>query len=186
MDRLEPIVQFLIDHSIRLVTAESCTAGLIVSELARVPGSGQVIDCGLTVYSPQAKHRYLGVAYDTIEREGLTSEAVAREMATGALDGNDATVALSNTGIAGPADGGPGQPAGTMCLAWAMRRDGNRYLFSETRHFEGERNGIRLATAHYSLERLLYYYAEVHEGRAQPIAPVRRQHEPKKPGQEQP
>ncbi|MCP1367263.1 CinA family protein, partial [Halomonas sp. BBD48] len=92
MDLLETVTRYLNDNELILTTAESCTAGLIVSELARVPGSGQSIDCGLAVYSPEAKNRYLSVSFDTIERYGLTSEETSREMALGAIDNNGANV----------------------------------------------------------------------------------------------
>lgn len=158
MELLERIANYLLDHELTLATAESCTAGLIISELARVPGSGQSIDCGLGVYSPQSKNRYLGVSYDTIERYGLTSEAVACEMAAGALNNNDANVALANTGIAGPNPGDDDTPIGTICFAWAFRHADHHYHFCETRRFNGNRNEVRLAAAHYALERLPHYY----------------------------
>ncbi|WP_346731429.1 MULTISPECIES: ammonia-dependent NAD(+) synthetase [unclassified Halomonas] len=158
MELLDSITDYLIDNGLKLATAESCTAGLIVSELARVPGSGQSIDCGLGVYSPQSKHRYLGVSFDTIDRYGLTSEAVACEMASGALSNNDADVALANTGIAGPTPGDDDTPIGTVCFAWAFRENGQHHHFSETRHFDGTRNEVRLAAAHYALERLPHYH----------------------------
>lgn len=158
MELLKRITDYLIDNELRLATAESCTAGLIFSELARVPGSGQSIDCGLGVYSPQAKNRYLGVSYETIERYGLSSEAVAGEMATGALENNGADVALANTGIAGPGPGDDDTPIGTVCFAWAFRGNGDHYLYYETRRFDGERNEVRLAAAHYALERLPHYH----------------------------
>ncbi|MGQ4880414.1 ammonia-dependent NAD(+) synthetase [Billgrantia sp. LNSP4103-1] len=158
MELLDRVTNYLIDNELKLATAESCTAGLIVSELARVPGSGQSIDCGLAVYSPQSKNRYLGVSFDTIEAYGLTSEAVACEMASGALNNNDAHVALANTGIAGPSPGDDETPIGTVCFAWAFRHHGHHYHFSETRRFDGERNEVRLAAAHYALERLPHYH----------------------------
>jgi NAD+ synthase len=158
MELLDRITAYLIDNELTLATAESCTAGLIVSELARVPGSGQSIDCGLGVYSPQSKNRYLGVSFDTIERQGLTSEAVASEMAAGALNNNDADVALANTGIAGPNPGDDDTPIGTVCFAWAFRQDGDHHHYCETRRFDGTRNEVRLAAAHYALERLPHYH----------------------------
>ncbi|WP_338073321.1 ammonia-dependent NAD(+) synthetase [Billgrantia aerodenitrificans] len=158
MELLDRITDYLIDNELKLATAESCTAGLIVSELARVPGSGQSIDCGLGVYSPQSKNRYLGVSFDTIERYGLTSEAVASEMAAGALNNNDANVALANTGIAGPNPGDDDTPIGTVCFAWAFRHDGDHHHYCETRRFDGTRNEVRLAAAHYALERLPHYH----------------------------
>jgi len=161
MDLLEKIVNYLKDHEIKLATAESCTAGLVVSELARVSGSGACLDCGLAVYSPESKNRYLNVSFDTIERHGLTSEEVALEMAVGALNRNDANLALANTGVAGPEDGDDGTPAGTVCLAWVFRAGDETMPFSETRHFGGDRNAVRLAAAHYLLEQIPSYHARV-------------------------
>ncbi|MCP6134557.1 CinA family protein, partial [Klebsiella pneumoniae] len=61
------------------------------------------MESGYVVYSPSAKQRLLGVSEATIERYGLTSEAVAWEMARGALKDSAATVAIATTGVAGPA-----------------------------------------------------------------------------------
>ncbi|WP_048307522.1 CinA family protein [Halomonas sp. PR-M31] len=168
MTLLEDITQYLINHELKLATAESCTAGLIVSELARVPGSGQSIDCGLGVYSPEAKNRYLGVRYATIENFGLTSEETSKEMALGALDNNHADLAVANTGIAGPQPQGD-IPVGTVCFAWAFRHDDKKYLYTETRRFTGDRNEVRLAAAHHALQRIPQYHQAVLEGKAPPL-----------------
>lgn len=160
MDMLERIVDYLQENEITLATAESCTAGLVVSELARVPGSGSCLDCGLAVYSPASKHRYLGVSFATIEQHGLTSEAVALEMAEGALQRNNANLAISNTGVAGPGKPDDGTPIGEVCFAWAVKSQDKVHTYSETRHFDGDRNEVRLAAAHYILERLPHYYQQ--------------------------
>lgn len=175
MELLKRIADYLVDNGLKLTTAESCTAGLIFSELARVPGSGQSIECGLGVYSAQSKNRYLGVSYDTVAYYGLTSEAVAGEMANGALNNNDANVALANTGIAGPNPGDDETPIGTVCFAWAFRHNGDHKLYYETRRFEGERNEVRLAAAHYALERLPHYHRLCVETGAKAAASCRRQ-----------
>lgn len=158
MDMLEKIADYLQDNELILATAESCTAGLVASELARIPGSGSCMDCGLAVYSPESKNRYLKVSFDTIDRYGLTSEEVAAEMAMGALNRNNASIALSNTGIAGPAPGDDGTPVGTVCFAWAVRCGERAFNYTETRQFDGDRNEVRLAAAHYVLERLPHYH----------------------------
>lgn len=160
MDLLEATARYLIDNDLKLATAESCTAGLIVSELSRIPGSGQAIDCGLAVYSPESKNRYLNVSPDTIERHGLTSEPVALEMARGALANNNADLALANTGVAGPAGGDDGTPVGTVCFAWAYRHNGKTLEFCETQRFDGDRNAVRLAAAHHALARLVEYHKQ--------------------------
>lgn len=160
MALLEEIARYLTDNKLKLATAESCTAGLVISELSRIPGIGQAIDCGLAVYSPESKNRYLDVSFDTMERHGLTSEPVALEMALGALSKNNADVALANTGVAGPAAGDDDTPVGTICFSWAFRCQGRTIHFCETRHFDGERNEVRLAAAHYALERLPVYHRQ--------------------------
>ncbi|MHB0776152.1 CinA family protein [Halomonas sp. WWR20] len=169
MELLERITQYLDEQELVLATAESCTAGLIVSELARVPGSGKSIDCGLAVYSPEAKNRHLNVNFDTIEKYGLTSEAVSRELALGALNKNNADVAVANTGVAGPGTPNDEIEVGTLCFAWAYRFQGNTYLFAETQHFDGDRNEVRLAAAHYALSRISDYHAKVKNGDATPV-----------------
>ncbi|RUO30819.1 ompetence-damaged protein [Aliidiomarina sedimenti] len=160
---LEKIVDYLKEQAIVLATAESCTAGLVVSELARIPGSGGCIDCGLAVYSPQSKNRYLDVGFDTIDHYGLTSEQVALEMVEGAINRNNASAALSNTGVAGPATSDDGTPVGRVCFGWAIRCGDQVYQYSETCDFDGDRNQVRLTAAHYALERLLYYHRKAQE-----------------------
>ncbi|WP_136067252.1 CinA family protein [Modicisalibacter radicis] len=167
MEWLESVSRYLIDHELKMATAESCTAGLIVSELTRIPGNGQSVDCGLAVYSPEAKNRYLGVSFELIERHGLTSEATSRAMALGALDNNNADVAVANTGIAGP-ESHDGIPVGTVCFAWAFRHEGKVYLFTATRRFSGDRDQVRLAAAHHALERIPAHHRAVRAGKAPP------------------
>ena len=163
MEKLETIVDYLKEHDITLATAESCTAGLIVSELARVPGSGGCIDCGLAVYSPESKNRYLKVSFDTIDEYGLTSEEVALEMVNGAIDRNYADAAISNTGVAGPGAAQDGTPEGRVCFGWAIRVDKKVVTFSETIDFDGDRNSVREFAAYYALERLMHYHAKATE-----------------------
>ena len=86
MKEVKEVAAYVKRHGLTLVTAESCTAGLIASRLAEVPGAGKLLDCAFVVYTVSAKQRCLGVSRETIERCNLTSEAVAREMALGALN----------------------------------------------------------------------------------------------------
>jgi len=81
----------------------------------------------------------LGVLEKTLETYGAVSEETAREMAAGALSHSNAQVAAAITGIAGPDGGTPDKPVGTVCFAWATI-DG--VLKSETRHFDGDREGV--------------------------------------------
>ncbi|MGE8449477.1 MAG: CinA family protein, partial [Pseudomonadales bacterium] len=55
MNAIERVAKFMLEHNLTLVTAESCTAGLIAAKLADVPGAGQLLDCAFVVYSVEAK-----------------------------------------------------------------------------------------------------------------------------------
>ena len=164
MNTPEDVANFMRDRSLLLVTAESCTAGLIAATLADIPGAGQLLDCAFVVYSPEAKQRCLGVRKQTIEQYNLTSEEVAREMATGALAHSRANVSISNTGVTDNSDASI--PAGTQCFAWAFEAGSTGselFLFSESRRFSGDRNSIRQASAEYALQRIPHYFAMLSE-----------------------
>lgn len=156
--QLQSVLRYLQDNGLKLVTAESCTAGMIASLLADEPGSGSWLECAFVTYSPQAKIGLLGVRQETIDRYNLTSEEVAREMAEGALKASRANVAIADTGVAGPGNGEGGIPAGTICFAWAFEQDGAARVFSETRKFDGDRNAVRQAGAEYAIGRIWHYH----------------------------
>lgn len=157
------VIGFLKSRGLFMATAESCTAGLVASLLAEVPGSGACLDVGFVVYSPSGKSGFLGVRPETITAFGLTSEEVAREMAEGVFSHEAciADVTVSNTGLSGPPPDGDPVPSGTQCFAWSYRRRGRICTFSETRVFDGDRNGIRHAAAVYALSRVAHYFDRV-------------------------
>jgi nicotinamide-nucleotide amidase len=99
-----------------LACAESLTGGGVAKRLTAGAGASEYFRGSAVVYTPQAKHTLLGVSRQTIEREGVVSAAVAREMASGARRAFDADVAVSLTGSAGP---GPhdGVPPGVVWIA---------------------------------------------------------------------
>ncbi|MGN5478921.1 CinA family protein [Cupriavidus basilensis] len=161
MDPIRETARFLQRRGLRLATAESCTAGLIASHIADVPGCGGTLQCAIVAYSPEAKKEILGVSATLIERHGLTSEAVSLAMAHGVMKISHANVAVANTGVAD--DGAPdGTEPGTQCFAWLIRLPGRAALphaFTETRRFRGNRTDIRKAAAAWALQRVPHYYA---------------------------
>ncbi len=106
-------------HGLRLVTAESCTGGLIATTLTDIPGCSDVFDRGFITYSNQAKCDMLGVDPDLIAQQGAVSELVARHMAQGALTHSGCDIAVAVTGVAGPGGGSEGKPVGTVHIAVA-------------------------------------------------------------------
>jgi nicotinamide-nucleotide amidase len=153
LDPLVPLATEIIETCTRLglqvVTAESCTGGLVAALLTEVPGSSLVVERGLVTYSNDAKSALLGVPAALIERDGAVSESVARAMAEGALERSPADIAVAVTGIAGPGGGTAEKPVGLVHFA-VRRRDREtrhaRHLFPDL-----GRSAIRLAAARAAL-----------------------------------
>ncbi len=131
----------------KIATAESCTGGLIGAALTDVAGSSDVFDRGFITYSNAAKVSMLGVSPLTLDRLGAVSEEVAAEMAQGALQRSEATVAVAVTGIAGP--GGSGfKPEGRVCFGIACAQG----VSVETVEFGAiGRAKVRAATVNHAL-----------------------------------
>jgi nicotinamide-nucleotide amidase len=104
-----------------LVTAESCTGGLLAAVLSEAPGAGEQLQGGFTVYTKEQKTIALGVPSDLLERESAVSEAVARALAEGALAHSIADISVSITGVAGPATDEDDNPVGLVHFAAARR-----------------------------------------------------------------
>ncbi|MCD9031611.1 CinA family protein [Luteimonas sp. Y-2-2-4F] len=134
-----------------LVTAESCTGGWIAKVMTDVAGSSAWFDCGMAVYSYEAKQALLGVRPQTLESEGAVSRETALEMVSGALVRSGASVAVAVTGIAGPGGGTPDKPVGTVWIAW-KRRGG--YPRATLFGFDGDRGAVRRQTVEAALRGL--------------------------------
>lgn len=124
----------------KVVTAESCTGGLIAATLTAIAGSSDVVDRAFITYSNEAKREMLGVPWDALLGHGAVSDPVARAMAAGALARSGATLAVSVTGVAGPGGGSVEKPVGLVHFGAA--RLGFETI-AERHVFPGDRDGIR-------------------------------------------
>jgi nicotinamide-nucleotide amidase len=149
--------QALRAQHLMLATAESCTAGGIAYAVTLTPGSSQWFDRGFVTYTNESKQQLLGVAPAYLRDFGAVSEPVARAMALGALTQSAAQVSVAVTGIAGPDGGSEAKPVGTVCFAWAIRRDPaqSAWVRTETRRFEGDRAAVRTQSIVLALQALV-------------------------------
>ena len=138
-----------------MVTAESCTGGWIAKAITDIPGSSQWFDIAFVAYSNAAKMRVLGVHEATLVHHGAVSEAVAREMAQGALRASDADLAVAVTGIAGPDGGTRAKPVGTVWLCWGERRGKRVRLRTRKVRLAGDRKAVRAQSVAVALRGLL-------------------------------
>jgi nicotinamide-nucleotide amidase len=135
-----------------MATAESCTGGLIAGACTDLSGSSNWFERGFVTYSNDAKRELLGVPPEVLEKHGAVSEETAREMARGALARSKGTIALSITGVAGPAGGSATKPVGTVCFGWARR---GAEPLTQTRVFRGDRESVRRQSVVHALEKVL-------------------------------
>lgn len=135
----------------RLATAESCTGGWIAKCVTDVAGSSGWFDRGFVTYSNEAKQDMLGVTAASLGAHGAVSEAVVREMVTGALAHSRASVAVAVSGIAGPGGGTAARPVGTVCFGYASPAG----VDCEVRLLHGGRDQIRQASVEVALEGLI-------------------------------
>lgn len=142
------------EKGLKIATAESCTGGGLSEVLTAVAGSSAWFDRGFVTYSNEAKIEMLDVSADTLKKHGAVSEESAKEMALGAIKHSRANIAVSITGIAGPAGGSRDKPVGLVHFALATR-DGK----IETHHaiFTSGRKNIRRLATEYALQLAIQY-----------------------------
>jgi len=136
---------------LRIVTAESCTGGMVAARLTDIAGASDVVERGFVTYSNEAKTEMLSVPTAMLQHYGAVSAQVARSMAEGALSHARADVAIAITGIAGPGGATPGKPVGLVYLALARR---GMETTVERQQFAGDRQAVREAATVRALELL--------------------------------
>ncbi len=148
----ESVIHAATAKKLQIVTAESCTGGLISACLTEVSGASEVFDRGYISYSYDSKTAYLGVPHETIVNYGAVSSEVACGMAEGALKNSKANIAIAATGIAGPGGGTPEKPVGLVYLGIAIRASGKIHAIKN--NFSGNRTEVRLQTVETALTTL--------------------------------
>ncbi len=143
----ECVGSLLLERKATLALAESCTGGLISRRITRVAGSSAYYLGGAVTYANDAKVNFLGVNPITLEKYGAVSEQTALEMSRGIRERTGASIALSVTGVAGPAGGTPEKPVGTVWMSIALADRHRARLF----RFHGDRDRIILGASQAAL-----------------------------------
>ena len=117
VDPARQIVEILTEAKKTIVTAESCTGGMIATALTDIPGSSAAFYGGYVTYANTAKSRMIHVQARLIRDYGAVSNQVARAMADGARNTAHADFAVAVTGIAGPDGGSEKKPVGLVYVA---------------------------------------------------------------------
>lgn len=139
-----------IAFNMKIVSAESCTGGMIASFLTSISGASNFFDRGFVTYSIESKKSMLNLDMSLIERYGVISEQTAEAMARGAILNSNSNVAITTTGVVGP-DSVEGQQVGTVCFACIV----NDNAFTKKNIFHKKRNENRYLATRYALNFLL-------------------------------
>ena len=124
----------LIESSFTLSVAESCSSGLIASELTSVAGSSSYFRGGIIAYNDEIKVNILGINNDTIIKESSVSTIVAELMAKNVAKKFKTDFAISTTGYASPSSQNT-SPVGTVFIAvkTPLKTIVKQFLFSGSR-----------------------------------------------------
>jgi nicotinamide-nucleotide amidase len=155
-ETLEGVVgRLLAEREETLVTAESCTGGLVAERITRVPGSSEYFLGAAVVYTNRLKRQVLEVPEEMLAEHGAVSEPVARALAEGACRVLGADWAIGITGIAGPTGGSEEKPVGTVHFAWSGPNESGTDRTSHRKvRFPGSRDRVRRLAAQVALEGL--------------------------------
>jgi nicotinamide-nucleotide amidase len=143
-----------------LAVAESCTGGLLASEITRVPGSSRYFLGGSVCYHNRLKEP-LGISSALLRKYGAVSAITAKQLARGIRRQTGASYGLGITGIAGPGGGSKAKPVGLVYigLASAKHTEVGRYLIF------GSRRQVQWKASQKALERLWYFLHPKDRGR---------------------
>lgn len=150
MENAETLINILIDNNLTITTAESCTGGMVSSNLVGVSNASKVLNVCFVTYANEAKMKYLGVDEDTINKYGVVSEEVTSQMAIGAMKEAKADVSLVTSGVAGPGGGTKYHPVGMVCFGIGIKDN----VYTYTMQFgDIGRNNVRMEATSYVINK---------------------------------
>ncbi len=117
------IAQKLIETNHTITIAESCTGGLIASELTKNSGVSSIFKGSIVSYANEVKSTLLGVKEETLEKFGAVSEQTVNEMLSGVMQKFDSDFSLAVSGVAGPDGGSDEKPVGTVYVGAKNRQN---------------------------------------------------------------
>ena len=149
MENAEKLVNLLIEKKLHITTAESCTGGMVASRIVDVANASKVFNVAYVTYANEAKEKYLNVDSKTIEKYGVVSEEVTKQMALGVLKEANANISIVTSGIAGPTGGTEYKPVGMVCFGVGIKDN----VYTSTKYFGNiGRNKVRSMATEYIID----------------------------------
>ena len=149
--KIQKLVETLRDKKLKIGFSESCTGGLLSSQLTALAGVSDIYMGSFITYSYESKSDLLGVSSELLAQQGAVCEEVAIQMVRGTCLKLKVDCAISITGIAGPTGGSSDKPVGTVWFAVK----GPNFEVAEKRLFSGKRQEIQSQAADFAVELFL-------------------------------
>ena len=140
---MKKLVEILTKKKLKIAFAESCTGGMLASEITSISGASKVFGMGLVTYSNQAKINILKVKRNIIKKYGAVSTECCEAMVKNLAKISKAQINVSITGIAGPNGGTKLKPVG---LVYIGVKKNNKIFISKNVFKEKNRKAIQKAT----------------------------------------
>ena len=140
---MKNLVKILTKKKLKIAFAESCTGGMLASEITSISGASKVFGIGLVTYSNQAKITVLKVNKSIIQKYGAVSPQCCKAMVKNLSKISKAQINVSITGIAGPNGGTKKKPVG---LVYIGVKKNNKILITKNLFKYKNRKAIQTAT----------------------------------------
>ena len=140
---MKNLVKILTKKKLKIAFAESCTGGMLASEITSISGASKVFGIGLVTYSNQAKITVLKVNKNIIQKYGAVSPQCCEAMVKNLSKISKAQINVSITGIAGPNGGTKKKPVG---LVYIGVKKNNKILITKNVFKEKSRKAIQKST----------------------------------------
>ena len=145
------LLESCLQKSIKLITAESCTGGLLSANITGIAGSSAVFSYGIICYSNEAKRNFLNVDDKTLKSHGAVSFETVREMLAGLCNQAESkTLTIAISGVAGPS-GSESKPVGLVFIG-AKISSNDTEVINEYGFGNIERNKIQQKSVHEALK----------------------------------
>jgi nicotinamide-nucleotide amidase len=138
------VIKKLIRNKITISVAESCTGGLIASEITSVPNSSNIFNLGLVTYSNQSKEKLLKIKKQNLKKYGAVSAQICKDMIENLFKISKTDLCISTTGIAGPSGGSKLKPVGLVYVGIKFKKNCKIYMYNFNKKLE--RNKIQKKT----------------------------------------
>ena len=124
------VIKKLIRNKITISVAESCTGGLIASEITSVPNSSNIFNLGLVTYSNQSKEKLLKIKKQNLKKYGAVSSQICKNMVKNLFKISKTDLCISTTGIAGPSGGSKLKPVGLVYVGIKFKKNYEIYMYN--------------------------------------------------------